>query len=143
MMNPFASNKSLLNPSAIIKLFKKDEVAQAFEDTQSATAGEGVVDPTKEPGWEPALETKPWSKPDETTGISTHTDPVTGTESIYQGEPQLPEMDDEGNIVGNKLKHGDITPQTVGGGYGKKRIEEQSRKQANLTGSRGSSILTA
>ena len=32
---------------------------------------------------------------------------------------------------------------TAGGGYGKKRIGERSRKQANLTGSRGSSILTS
>ena len=103
------------------------------------TAGEGVVDPTKEPGFDVAQETGVWTKPDETTGISTYTDPVTKTESIYQGEPQLPEMDDEGNI----LTQGATTAQTSGGGYGKKRIGEQSRKQANLTGSRGSSILTS
>jgi len=32
---------------------------------------------------------------------------------------------------------------TVGGGYGKKRRGEESRGQMNLTGSRGSSILTS
>ena len=32
---------------------------------------------------------------------------------------------------------------TQGGGYGKKRIGQESRGQMNLTGSRGSSILTS
>ena len=36
-----------------------------------------------------------------------------------------------------------LNSSTAGGGYGKKRQGERSRKQANLTGSRGSSILTS
>lgn len=33
--------------------------------------------------------------------------------------------------------------ETAGGGYGKKRVGEQSRGQMNLTGSQGRSILTS
>jgi hypothetical protein len=48
-----------------------------------------------------------------------------------------PKPDEE--IYGNGVS----TASTEGGGYGKQRIGERSRKQANLTGSRNRSILTS
>ena len=108
------------------------------------TAGEGVVDPTKEPGWEPAQEIEPWSKPDETTGISTQTDPVTGTESIYQGEPQLPVEEENDTLLtggSTKLTRG---PTTWSGEGGTGREGGRKRKDGRLemsTGSKRASIL--
>ena len=50
----------------------------------------------------------------------------------------IPTVTDE-ELAGAGVSEAD----SAGGGYGKKRIGDRSRKQANLTGSRGSSILTS
>ena len=66
--------------------------------------------------------------------------------------PDRPYMtDEEGNYLSPAqraeadaefARQGKLNSSTGSGGYGKKRVGEESRKQMNLTGNRRSSILT-
>ena len=51
-------------------------------------------------------------------------------------------MLDQQVVAADPFGAGEGTAGSIGGGYGKKRVGEQSRGQMNLTGSRRSSILT-
>ena len=72
---------------------------------------------------------------------------ATSTPGTGVGGSPLPEMGDE-TISSDDPRNltfgsGQSSSGTTGGGYGKKRKGQESRGQMNLTGSRGSSILTS
>ncbi len=67
---------------------------------------------------------------------------VFGNSVVLTGQALIDSNDEVDKRFGLGAYAGADTGSRVGG-YGKKRVGEQSRGQMNLTGSRGSSILTS
>ena len=103
---------------------------------------------------------RPWQKTEDEMIEHYETNENTSTPGTGVGGGPLPEVGDESigtddprNIImgesnidlmtGEQRGKGSSSAYTAGGGYGKKRIDKQSRGQMNLTGSRGRSILTS
>ena len=73
----------------------------------------------------------------------THTDTTQWTAENQPTEEELSGESLGTDTTENALAGGSLMASSVGGGYGKQRVAEQSRKQMNLTSGRKRSILTS
>jgi len=117
--------------------------------------GEGLTVDDVGPANEPNPEEEPVEMPGFTSEHNPYIDPLTGEKKFQTREEWSASIDDDATSVGptdtteNALAGGSLmtggksSSSSIGGGYGRKRVGEMSRKQMHLTGSRNRSILTS
>lgn len=111
--------------------------------------GEGLTTSDVGPANEPNPDEEPEEMPGFTSEHNAYIDPETGEKKYQTREEWSASIGDDAISVGptdtteNALAGGSLMASSVGGGYGKQRVPEESRKQMNLTQGRKRSILTS
>jgi len=143
MRNPFGSNTTLL----------KDIIKTKGPTTKKPTSDADVVQPPLTHWIRPpqGMEMEDGTQMGESGYVDPHAETMTEWENIDKGSTGgfrpdgtaiLHSDPDSAHSIA-LAKAGAADASTEGGGYGKKRIGQESRGQMNLTGSRGNSILTS
>ena len=118
-----------------------------LDEIGQGEGGEGLTVDDVGDGSDPAEEAE--EMPGFTSEHNSYIDPETGEKKNQTREEWSASIGDDAISVGptdtteNALAGGSLMASSVGGGYGKQRVAEQSRKQMNLTSGRKRSILTS
>ena len=148
MRNPFGSNTTLHHT------YLKDIIKTKGPTTKKPTSDADVVQPPLTHWIRPpqGMEMEDGTQMGESGYVDPHAATMTEWENIDKGPTggfrpdgtailhSDPDSAHSLNLLGDANSS---DSSTQGGGYGKKRKGQESRREMNLTGSRGSSILTS